>query len=364
MERLTRTLEAMAARGTPRGSVDLIDRLEAELVRVRRPRRLTPIARPTLRWWQGVGVATATASAILVIVLVGIVLINLTDEEPDAVNPSPTTLVPGPELFEGVIIPMGSSIEIVGTDQYVALLEDLCCPVNVFSDLTGGVVFQEDNSSILWSRSGPEGIAPPSPVLRASAGRSLTLEGIAVIGDEPTLVVLDTTTTEAVEPARVLTVGLDTGTQASIDLPYGAEVTVDRVSYGGDFFVVSLIDNTGNSRFEFLNRDGSPAPVSANPHATSGESLVRQAVLSEDGSLLAYIERQPSALTGGKADLVIVEMESGGEVDRRRVMDLGDRIVAFDGTFVVIARQLSDPTATPVVVVLHLPSGSWAGSGG
>ena len=87
-------------------------------------------------------------------------------------------------------------------------------------------------------------------------------------------------------------------------------------------------------------------------------------MLAEDGAIMIFIERQSADAGGGLADVVTFDLERGVEVTRTHIANFGDRIIAFDGDRVIIARQRANPELPPIMVALHLGQGATLTSDG
>jgi hypothetical protein len=240
----------------------------------------------------------------------------------------------------------------------VPLVEGECCIRGAVSDLGTGVVFQRDEDAVLWAK----GVAGSSgrlavTIFESGAGERITLEGVAVIGGEPTAIVVRFEATAEGARAQLTAVGLVSGDQTDVFVLGDGDVIADRVSFGGDTYLVSLSDADG-TWFEFRDEVGAVVSVPSNPRPVPAGTLVSQGVLSRDGEVMVFIERQPADVAGGPADLVTFDLERGVELTRHNLANFGDRIIAFDGDRVIIDRQQSNPELPPIMVAVHLSEGA------
>jgi hypothetical protein len=242
--------------------------------------------------------------------------------------------------------------------ELVPLVEGECCARGAVSDLGTGVVFQRDENAVLWAK-GVVGSSDRIPVtiFESGAADRVTLQGVTVIGGEPTAVVVRFEATAEGDRATLTTVGLVSGDQTDVFAIGDRDVTIDRVSYGGDTYLVSLSDADG-TWFEFRDEVGAVVTVPSNPRPMPAGTLVSQGVLSRDGAVMVFIERQPVNAGGGLADLVTFDLELGVELTRHNIVNFGDRIIVFDGDRVIIDRQRSNPELPPIMVGVHLGEGA------
>ncbi len=372
MSALEQGLEYLATRGSERGAAVLVDRLERELSSpdaAPGPGMVSRPARRPLGWRPGLAIALAASVIVLLVAALSLIVSNLVrDPSPDVVTPSVTTTIPpddalSPSIFDGVVLAGTDSIGVVGGGDEDSLVTDECCVITAIGDLAGGVVYQRDETAILWvtaAGAGPEG---PIVVAQAAAEERISLQGVASIGGEATLVVLRFSTTgDGDEVAILENVGLESGLSIEVVVLGGGGREVDRVSFGGGRYLISIRDGDG-TWFEFRDESGAEIDVAANPRATPADTLVGQGVLREDGSAMIYIERQPEDAGGGLADMVTLDLERGVELSRDHIANFGDRIVAFDGDRVVIARQRANPELPPVMVAVHLREGATLSDG-
>jgi hypothetical protein len=257
-----------------------------------------------------------------------------------------------------MVVREGEVTGIFQSGELVPLVEGECCVSGAVSDLGTGVVFQRDEKAVLWAK-GVVGSSDRIPVtiFESGAAERVTLEGVAVIGGEPTAIVARFEPTEDGDRATLATVGLVSGDQTDVFVVGEGDVIVDRVSYGGDTYLVSL-SNADGTWFEFRDETGAVVTVSGNPRPVPAGTLVSQGVLSRDGAAMVFLERQVADIGGGAADLVTLDLERGVELTRHNIANFGDRIVAFNGDRVIIDRQRSSPELPPIMVGLHLSEGA------
>jgi hypothetical protein len=245
-----------------------------------------------------------------------------------------------------------------GGGGLVPLVEGECCIRGAVSDLGTGVVFQRDEVAVLWAK-GVAGSSDRIPVtiFESGAGERITLEGVAVVAGEPTAIVVRFEPTAEGDRATLTTVGLVSGDQTDVFVLGDGDAIADRVSFGGDTYLVSLSDADA-TWFEFRDEVGAVVSVPTNPRPVPGGTLVSEGVLSRDGAAMVFIERQPVNAGGGLADLVTFDLELGVELARHNIVNFGDRIIVFDGDRVIIDRQQSNPELPPIMVAVHLGEGA------
>ncbi len=370
---LERALDSMATRGSARGADVLIERLELELSSpdpIPRLRAVRTGARGPLAWRKGLTIALATSAVVLVAVAVGSLLARLIGASSPDVSTPVTTQSPSDEslapelLFDGMVMRDGDVIGIFQDGGFVPLVQGECCVDVALSDLAGGVVFQRDENTVLWAASeGDAGIGSPVIVVEAQTAERVSLEGVAVIGGEPTVVFIRFEPAGDGEQATLTTVGLVSGTVAEVEVLGEGAVVVDRVSYAGGRYLVSIADGAG-TRFELRDESGAVVALAGNPRPLPTATLVGQGVLRDDGRVMIFIERLAEDAGGGLADLVTFDLERGVELSRDHIANFGDRIVAFDGERVMIARQQANPDLSPIMVGLHLSEGVTLSEGG
>lgn len=364
MPTLDRAFEALATRGESRGSEVLIKRLEMELGAPEpspRSQAVHAVERDPVVWRRGLAISLATSFVVLSLGAVGALVVGLVrTPSPEVAAPVTTTQpLPGqpltPErLFDGMVVREGEVTGIFQSGELVPLVEGECCVRGAVSDLGTGVVFQRDEDAVLWAK-GVVGSSDRIPVtiFESGAAERVTLEGVAVIGGEPTAIVVRFEPREDGDRATLATVGLVSGDQTDAFVGGDGDVIVDRVSYGGDTYLVSLSDADG-TWFEFRDEAGAVVTVSGNPRPVPAGTLVSQGVLSRDGAAMVFLERQAADIGGGPADLVTFDLERGVELTRHNIANFGDRIIAFNGDRVIIDRQRSNPALPPIMVGLHL----------
>ena len=369
---LERALESMATKGSARGADVLIERLELELSSpdpIRRLRAVRTGARGPLAWRKGLVIALATSAVVLVAVAVGSLLAGLIGaSSPDIATPV-TTQAPSDEslvpdlLFDGMVLRDGDVIGIFQDGGFVPLVQGECCVDVALSDLAGGVVFQRDENAVLWAPTdGDAGTANRVILVEAQTTERVSLQGVAVIGGEPTVVFVRFEPAGDGEQATLATVGLVSGVIADVVVLSEGAVVVDRVSYAGGRYLVSIGDGDG-TRFEFREDSGAVVDVAGNPWPMPTDTLVGQGVLTNDGRVMIFIERLAEDAGGGLADLVTFDLERGVELSRDHIANFGDRIVAFDGERVIIARQRANPELPSLMVGLHLSEGATLSEG-
>ena len=368
MPTLDRALEALAIRGESRGSEVLIERLEMQLGTPDPAPRLRAVhaaERDPVVWRRGLVIAVATSFVVLTLGAVGALVVGLVRAASrEVVAPVTTTQTlpgqtPTPErLFGGMVVREGEVTGIFQNGDLVPLVEGECCVRGAVSDLGTGVVFQRDEDAVLWAK----GVADsrdqiPVTIFESGPGERVTLEGVSVIGGEPTAIVVRFEATAEGDRATLTAVGLVSGNQTDVFVLDDGDVITDRASFGGDTYLVSLSDADG-TWFEFRDEAGAVVTVAGNPHPVPAGTVVSQGVLSRDGEVIVFLERQPADVAGGPADLVTFDLERGVELTRHNLANFGDRIIAFDGDRVIVDRQQSNPELPAIMVAVHLGEGA------
>lgn len=280
-----------------------------------------------------------------------------TQPEGDPGPPVPAVTIPGPEMappgaFDGLVLGALEGIGVVRDGRLVPH-NDQCCALTALGDGGDGVLYQRfDEPGVIWWQSAP-GEAPVR-LVEADLGQRVSLEDVAVIEGEVWIIDLRFEPARDGETTTLLRRNLRDGRLVEVaTLEEG--LAVDRVSDGASRYLVSYRVGT-ESWFEFLDQEGRHLEVPTNPRSSPAPSLVGQGVLDRDGQRMVYVERDPEALEGGRADLVVYDLEAGQEMSRLRVVDLGDRVVFVELPRVVISRQRANPALPPVMLAFHLES--------
>ncbi|NNL97933.1 MAG: hypothetical protein HKO63_06990 [Acidimicrobiia bacterium] len=354
------------------------DRLERDVVTsVRTGERLEHITgRPRLR--RRPAVAALVGAAVVVLVVGGGVLLVLPDDDRDPSPPAtvgsttsmvestttttagvPTTLLPEPPLGSVLIADM-DVLALQQGDGYIAYLAE-----RVVGDGSGGVVVQLDNRLIRITPAGEGGDLIDGDDWGGGEGPvAVRLEDIALVDGSPRVlfVVSGGTLLDSYEEAW--SYDLESGSSALLyTLEPAFESTITRVSQVDDLVVLSSAFEGGSS-FEFLNADGDRVDVTG-PYADRPggapeyPTYVDQAVLSPDGSTMAYVEGEYPTGADQIVDIVMWDLATGTEL-RRVPIELTNGAwpgrLDYDGVGVVLGRTGNVIVGVPFPTPLHIES--------
>jgi len=229
-------------------------------------------------------------------------------------------------------------------------------------DGVGGVIVErrveQGRSELL--RVTPEGEQPID-----TSGSGIFLHDVIAIDGTPHIVytTLDEETQAEVKGYVVLQ-NLATGEARQLAPAFQPEYSVERVSSAVGVLVASAFADLTES-FDFFTLDGEPVPDISNPTRDlpyASPPLLAHAVLSTDGSQIAYLEgpdwdgvRQREV---GEWVVVIRNLQTGEERYRALVGGREIRItwMDFDGRWLVISRETADDELLPPVLIdTHAP---------
>jgi hypothetical protein len=219
----------------------------------------------------------------------------------------------------------------------------------VVSDPRGGVLFQ--------------GVKPLEGMIfrlmdgkRSTVKTNASLQDALVIDGAPSLVFSTCVDRPNSEPeGYVYVMDLESGRTRRLTDACRAEFFVSRVSVGGDT-VVTTASSDLTEAFNYVTTDGReladlPNPTDELPYNEPPRLL--EAVLSPDGTELAYLEGPDSSgiagdlkLIGGWV-LVVLDQETGEERLRLKLAPPADELgfvhLDFDGRWAVVSQALSRP---------------------
>lgn len=255
---------------------------------------------------------------------------------------TPSSSVPPPDDAPGIVVSGPDGVSVVREGSVVDEL-DIGPVMLAVADGEGGIVVQVglSASDILWL---PEGTTELVELVPAGPGETLTLHDVAVIDGVPTVLYTVRRSGPAPEDASedLHLLALESGDDRMLAKVGGYESGPWRVSAGGGLVAVSMTAE-GTTWFEFLDLDGSPVTVDANPRTEEESAVdflewVSHGVLSPDGSTFAYVRGHPRS--EAPFHLVVVELATGEELvdaELPGVRDITLSRVDWDGVAAVVS---------------------------
>ena len=258
----------------------------------------------------------------------------------------PTTLLP--DARRGQILVADPSVPAMQFgDNYIAYLADV-----VVGDGAGGIIVESLDRLIQISPSGESGhFLQASDIADDLGPVTIRLEDIAVVDGSPRVLYIVEGGDFLDRYEEVWWYDLTSGVSAPVYRMVAFESTITRVSQVGNVMVLSISFEGGTS-FEYLDADGQRIEV-AGPYqdlrggAPDYPILIDQAVLSPDGTRLAYVEIEDFTTAEDGylfADLVVWDLVGSSEMQRVEI-ELRDGArpgrLDYDGVGVVLGRYQS-----------------------
>ncbi len=350
------------------------DNLKSDVMtNVRTDDRLDHVTgRSRLQWRPAV--AALSGAAVVALVIAGAILASPPSGDPDPVPPATggsttsivdtTTTTVAPALpvppLGSVVIANRDVLALQEGDGYIAYLAD-----RVVGDGSGGIVVQIDQRFNQISFAG-EGrtIVSASEIPADDGPVTIRLEDSVVIDGSVHVLYLVTGGSFERPYQEVWTYDLDSGASERLYRRDEIESNILRVSLAGDTMVVTVAEESNSTYFLFFDTAGRPSAV-PNPFGPGRESTdfaspLVQGVLSPDGSTLLYGQIQ-DVTTGEDGYLFVdlVEWDLAAGVETRRVeIELRDNAspnrIDYDGSTVVLGRELRQVTGTPALAPLRI----------